>query len=205
MGKASNRKKERQTVSDVKRSMRSPMWFWILLGVVIAVGLGLTAFAVLNPKSSKQSVKAPSGTQTISGLSQDHKEGDLPYPQFPPAGGAHNPVWQNCGVYAEPIRAENAVHSLEHGAVWITYPTSLDKKDTDTLDKLAALDDFVIVSPDPRIKEGEIFATAWGKQLKVSNADDSRLADFVKSFAKGPQTPEPNAVCTGGVGTPQAA
>ena len=36
--------------------------------------------------------------------------------------GEHNPVWQNCGFYNKPVRDESAVHSLEHGAVWITSP-----------------------------------------------------------------------------------
>ena len=41
----------------------------------------------------------------------------------PPVGGDHNPVWMNCDgdVYKKPIPDVNAVHSLEHGAVWVTY------------------------------------------------------------------------------------
>ena len=42
----------------------------------------------------------------------------------PPVGGAARPAyWADCTgtVYTVDIRHENAVHSLEHGAVWITY------------------------------------------------------------------------------------
>lgn len=40
--------------------------------------------------------------------------------------------------------------------------------------------------------------TAWGKQ-PVDSSGDARLALFLKKYRQGPQTPEPGAVCTGGV------
>ncbi|WP_211253120.1 DUF3105 domain-containing protein, partial [Glycomyces tenuis] len=49
------------------------------------------------------------------------------YEVTPPAGGNHLSQWQTCTgtVYAEPIADGNAVHSLEHGAVWLTYDPEL--------------------------------------------------------------------------------
>src|SRR6478735_10459810 len=64
------------------------------------------------------------GVETFDNESQ-HVEGVVDYPQTPPAGGAHNPAWLNCGVYTEPVPNENAVHSLEHGAIWVTYDPSM--------------------------------------------------------------------------------
>ncbi|NDH75568.1 MAG: DUF3105 domain-containing protein, partial [Actinobacteria bacterium] len=46
---------------------------------------------------------------------------EVAYEMRPPASGDHFPTWQNCGFYTEPIRDETAVHSLEHGAIWIAY------------------------------------------------------------------------------------
>ena len=53
----------------------------------------------------------------------------MDYPTSPPAGGAHDAAWLDCGVYDEPIRDENAVHDLEHGTVWISYRPDLDDDD----------------------------------------------------------------------------
>ena len=58
------------------------------------------------------------------------------YNRFPPVGGPHDGTWANCNgiVYATAVRNENMVHTLEHGAVWITY-----NPDTITPDDLATL------------------------------------------------------------------
>jgi len=57
--------------------------------------------------------------------SRNHVTTPVQYPQTPPAAGDHSPVWLNCGVYPEPVPDEQAVHSLEHGAVWVTYNPDL--------------------------------------------------------------------------------
>ena len=76
----------------------------------------------------EQPGKPPEGVQTYDvGSANVHTEENVDYEQTPSAGGAHNPVWQNCGFYEKPIRDENAVHSLEHGAVWITYLPNLPR------------------------------------------------------------------------------
>jgi hypothetical protein len=46
-------------------------------------------------------------------------------------------------------------------------------------------------------------ATAWGKQLRLQDASDPDLGRFVRAYVQGAQTPEPGALCTGGIGRPQ--
>jgi hypothetical protein len=123
------------------------------------------------------------------------------YAQTPPAGGEHNPVWQNCGFYEEPISDENAVHSLEHGAVWITYQPDLSEDQISTLRDLAESQTYILVSPYPGL-DSPVVASAWGKQLQLESADDPALEQFISAYRQGPQTPEPGAACTGGTGQP---
>ena len=135
------------------------------------------------------------------GAPQGHQEGPLTYPQTPPAGGVHNPAWQNCGMYDQPIPNEKAVHSQEHGAVWITYQPDLPADAIAKLRDLVRGRNFALLSPYPNLPT-PVVASAWGVQLKVDGADDPRLSTFLSRYMQGPQTPELGAPCTGGVGAP---
>jgi hypothetical protein len=119
------------------------------------------------------------------------------YAQTPPAGGAHNPVWQTCGVYSEPISNEHAVHSLEHGVVWITYQPDLPFDQVQTLEDLTRRSTHRLLSPYPGI-DSPIILTVWGYQLSVDNANDARINQFIEKYEQGPTTPELGASCTGG-------
>jgi hypothetical protein len=77
-----------------------------------------------------------------------HIAGTIEYKEKPPMGGLHNVVWQTCGAYDAPIHNEHAVHSLEHGAIWITYRPGLAVEQLEKLKALAA-DDFMLLSPYP--------------------------------------------------------
>ena len=125
----------------------------------------------------------------------------MDYAQSPPVGGEHNPVWQNCGFYDKPVADENAVHSLEHGAVWIAYGTALPRDQIGQLRALTQGHTHLLVSPHPDL-DSPIVASAWGKQLVLEEADDPDLERFVRAYSQGPQTPEPGAPCSGGIGRP---
>lgn len=148
--------------------------------------------------AAKQPIQAE---QSFDNLAYDHVETPVTYPQSPPVGGNHSRVWQNCGIYTQPVRNENAVHSLEHGAVWITYQPTLPKDQLETLTELAKNNSYTLLSPYEGLKT-PVVLSAWGKQLSVQTAGDERVAAFVRRYVQGPQTREPGAPCTGGTGEP---
>ena len=140
---------------------------------------------------------APQGTKAYTGMSQNHVKGCVNYPQTPPVGGDHNQVWQSCGVYPKAVPIESAVHSMEHGGVWITYSPSLDTNQIAKLGKFAS-NEFVLVSPWKTALPTAISVQAWGLQLQLDSATDPRLTAFVEAFANGPQNPEAGVPCRGG-------
>jgi Protein of unknown function (DUF3105) len=143
--------------------------------------------------------------QVYSGLSETHVQGPITYRQTPPVGGDHHDAWLTCGAYDEPVPSENAVHSLQHGAVWITHRPSLPAGQQETLRSLVADEPFLVVSPwtDDDLPS-PVVLSAWGLQLGVDSATDPAVEAFVGAFAQGPQTREPGATCAGGIGDPVA-
>lgn len=131
---------------------------------------------------------------------RSHTTEDVTYPQDPPVGGAHAPVWLACGAYDEPVREENVVHDLEHGSVWITHDPDLG---ADDLDRLAAqLPDNGIMSPREDLPS-PVVVTVWGAQLRLDGADDERLGLFLEEYGDGHTAPELGVSCRGGTPDPQ--
>jgi hypothetical protein len=144
----------------------------------------------------------PEGVESFDvGLAGQHTPAQVDYEQSPPVGGEHNPVWQNCGFYDEPVAEETAVPSLEHGAVWITYSPDMPQDELERLRALARNQTYVLVSPYEGLSS-PVVASAWGKQLGLDSAEDPALERFVVAYRQGPQSPEPGAPCTGGIGRP---
>lgn len=175
------------------------------LGFLLVAGLAVAAitFAAVNGGNTGG---LPSGTQVFAENDHSHVNGTVQYDRVPPAGGAHNPVQLNCGVYTEQVPNENAVHSLEHGAVWITYQPTLPANEVTTLEQIAVsnyvgTERYIIVSPFLGLPS-PIVASAWGAQLSLQLPSDARLVEFIHHFAGGGQGGEPGGPCTGGVGTP---
>ncbi|MDQ5852171.1 MAG: DUF3105 domain-containing protein [Chloroflexota bacterium] len=184
------------------RSRRSKLWIWGPVALILGALLVGGAWMLLN-RPALDGVQTFSNSTLLPDPNLNHTEGPVTYAQIPPAGGPHNPVQQNCGIYDQPVRNENAVHSLEHGAVWITYRPDLPAADVERLRSLARGHSHVLLSPYPELP-APVVASAWGVQLKVDSASDPRLALFIDRYERvgGPETPEVGATCRGGIGTP---
>ena len=193
-----------------KREQRSKRNRRIGIGAAIVGGVAVVALLVsaivLTPQPAAYSAGGTGveveGVETFENEST-HVEGVVDYPQTPPTGGEHNQVWLNCGVYTEPVPNENAVHSMEHGALWVTYDPSLAD------DELAALraklpSSYVILSPFEGLPS-PIVLSGWNTQLQVEDADDERIAAFFEEYWKSQNVPEPGALCTGGIDGPGKA
>jgi hypothetical protein len=169
------------------------VWFG---GTVLV--LGLVAVVFFNKPALRG---VPEGTAEVPVAAPAHVAGDIHEDGDVPAGGPHADIWQNCGFYGEEIASENAVHSLEHGAVWITYEPGLSEDQVNELKGFTGNLEKVLVSPVAG-QGSPIIATAWANQLELADAGDARLAQFVNEFEGSFDAPEPGGRCNGGIGTP---
>jgi hypothetical protein len=120
------------------------------------------------------------------------------YDQSPPYGGPHDQIWASCNgvVYPNALRNENAVHSLEHGAVWITYnPADLSADQVAALAAKVQNKPFLLMSPYPGLDK-PLSLQGWGRQLKLTDPTDPRIGEFI-SAVRGNRAinPEPGATC----------
>jgi len=172
------------------------------LSLVVPLALAASALAGCggSPSTSSATTQPIDGVQSYAGLARDHTAAAVTYPQSPPVGGRHDPKWLTCmgNVYDHPVRDENAVHSMEHGAVWVTYQPGLPSDQVKTLVDDVTGVPFTFLTPYEGL-DHPVVLTAWGLQLRVDAVDDPRVAQFIDQYANGPQTPEPGAACEGGV------
>lgn len=167
--------------------------------VLSLILIGFTTVFILNERSKEAALNEAAakpivGVKTVTDLARTHNATPTPFTALPPTGGDHSPSWITCGVYLKPVSTPQAVHSLEHGAVWITYLPGLPADQLGALAKTVAANPYQLLSPYPSL-QSPIVLSAWGKQLQLENASDPRLPVFLKAFTQGPQTPEPGAPC----------
>ncbi len=194
MAKAQHEEKQRRMAAQraaAEQGARRRSLIWRGVGIVLVVIVSAIAYDVYMKSQLLQDVK----TATYrAGL---HLAGPIVYTENPPIGGQHNVVWQNCGIYDAPIHSEHAVHSMEHGAVWITYRPDLASDQVQRLRALAS-DDFLLLSPYPGLTH-PVVASAWNHQLTFERGDDPALPAFIAKYKNNPETtPEFGASCGGG-------
>ncbi|MEQ4716555.1 DUF3105 domain-containing protein [Nonomuraea sp. B19D2] len=178
-----------------RKQRRAALLMWGAGGLIIVVLVGLVGFYLIK-QARETSLDAVANSKYEGG---QHVWNAVKYKETPPVGGEHNNYWQMCSIYDKPIHSEHAVHSLEHGAVWITYRPDLPKAQVDKLKEVATStgqQDYMLVSPYPGLPS-PVVVSSWGHQLKLNDPADPKLSAFIKKFQNGPDTPELGATCGG--------
>ncbi len=191
---------------QLAKRRRSKLVWWIV-GVVVAIGVIAAIVASIVFARSPPTYDPGSGDgSSIEGIetfenTAKHVEGEVDYPQSPPAGGDHNAVWLNCGVYDQPVPNINAVHALEHGAVWVTYDAAAVTGDELATLKSQLPSSYIVLSPYEGL-DSPIVMSAWNAQLQLDSAEDPRVSEFLTAYWRNTNAPEPNASCSGALDAP---
>lgn len=192
---AANRAQSKKIVNK-----RQTPWGLIIATVVIVVlAVAVIGYALNQGKKKSDSANPDkiSGIVHKSFPGGNHVNGVIKYAESPPMGGPHSPIWADCTgtVYPNQIANENAVHDLEHGAVWITYKPGLPSAQLDVLTKLVSGQQYTLMTPYAGLKTN-VSLQAWGYQLFVDSATDPRVQQFIKALRLNQaNTPEPGASC----------
>lgn len=164
-----------------KRRIRVSLSALAAVAVVGAIGFVIIDKATLDelPGVSKQDYEG-----------RDHvTSGEaVAYATAAPTSGTHAASSPSCGVFAQQMPAEFAVHSLEHGSVVIWYQPSLATAEISELEAIVnQFDDRVILSPNAALSE-PIVATGWNR-LKAYDSADSELEQFIEIYrGRGPES-----------------
>lgn len=190
-GKVNKKEQRRQKLAKEKRRR------WLLFGIPIIllaiISIGAIIYRLTQPDLE--------GVLSFDNLLRNHDlEAEFTAAGLPPTGGTHNPRWQNCGIYTEPVDDSLAVHSLEHGAVWLAYQPDLAGEKVAELQDMVRGESYILMSPFPGL-QSEVVMSSWGKQLVIDAVPDEGIEQFIERY-KG-AGPEPDAPCTDGVGQPQ--
>ena len=208
VGRPAVRKPPPRKGKSIVNQKQTPWGMIIATAAVVLFAVVIVVVVIVTKKSDPKAsylTELPAAAN-INGVTfreepnRQHKLGVIKYDATPPVGGNHNPVWADCTgtAYPKPIANENAVHMLEHGAIWITYnaktlPASqlaaLKKNYVSGIDRMA-------LSPYPNLK-APISLQAWGYQLFVQKESDPRIAKFIAALKYNPKTtPEYGATCS---------
>jgi hypothetical protein len=198
-------------------SRRSTPWGTIagvMVVVLFAAGIFGYAFVQNRAKDEQQAALAkftPSAqnqdpstqiqgvvTQAYAGGQHVTPTQQVAYTHSPAFGGAHDGYWAACNgvVYPVAVRTENLVHSLEHGAIWIAYnPDQVSGDALKTLQSKVEGEQYTVMSPYPNL-DSPISLQSWGHQLKLTDANDPRIDQFISSLRQNRYThPEVGASC----------
>lgn len=138
----------------------------------------------------------------VDSLGADHVEPPVSYDESPSIGGDHFPFWQNCGFYEVEVIEGAATHTLEHGAVWITYnPTHMSEAELSALEGMAQNNGKLLISPYPH--EESLVLTAWGVQLRTPfDPSAPQVQAFIDEWVDNPELSEAGVRCNGAAGVP---
>ena len=213
-GKSS--KATRNTRSSVVTKRPTPWGTITAVAVVVLFAAGIFGYAFVQNRSEAAAKAAlakfvPSAEnqdpstqipgiviQPYTGAQHVTPDKQVAYTKSPPIGGTHDGYWAACNgvVYPNPVRSENLVHSMEHGAAWIAYnPDQVNGAALDTLKSKVDGERYMVMSPYPGL-DSPISLQSWGHQLKLSDAADPRVDEFVSSLKQNRYThPEVGASC----------
>jgi archaellum component FlaG (FlaF/FlaG flagellin family) len=152
-------------------NQRQRPWGLIIAAIVVVLfAAGVITYAVTRSGGSSSTASSSSAKPATASIAEiekipgivhrnitnrTHVTGVVNYgSDSPPFGGNHSAYWAQCTgvVYDHQLANENAVHTLEHGAIWITYRPGLDDASITKLSGKVLGKNYMLLTPYARLK-----------------------------------------------------
>jgi len=163
----------------------------------LAVGVGIFGYVQLIKKSSEQIeleqrieiVSLDDRVEEFQIEGSDHVLAgtNVSYQTNPPTSGSHLGRAENWGVYDQEIDDLMAVHSLEHGGIWISYRDISDDEIAilETIGRQNSLS--TVVSPRSG-NDDKVVVASWGKMMRLESVDPALIQKYIDTYKN--QSPE---------------
>jgi len=156
----------------------------VFYGIIAILVAGLIGFIVISGRNKPPAKTL--GTQYPEEGSQHVADGtQVPYKTNPPTSGPMYGRDVPKGFYEQEVPDSSAVHSLEHGRVWITYRPDLPKDQAQKLKGLFSqpfsdpkfTPSKAIVSPRS-MNSAPISIVSWRWKMDLQSFDEQKLKQF---------------------------
>lgn len=191
------RERELEHVRTVRmRSVKRTLPWIVGIAVIAGGAWALWPDSSAGPEEQNHIQVGQDFSKSIPNQGQDHmREGErspAPYNSNPPTSGPHWPDPLRDGVYDSGKPDEAAIHSLEHGRIWISYRSSIPEAAKEKIKELARSQVRVIVTVRDA-NDTDIALAAWTRldafNLNADGSfDEGRILDFIQRYRdKGPE------------------
>lgn len=161
---------------------------WALLVLIFAfIGGGIAAAMVFSGGTSE-----PLSGEFFLSQGREHKEpGDTPlyeYSTNPPTSGWHFVETLPAGFYDTPRLDGNILHSLEHGAIVLSYKSIISDEDKHILQAFYENNKTKLIIVPRENMDTNFALTAWEYIDRFDVYDEVRVIDFIKDHLnRGPE------------------
>jgi len=162
-----------------------------------AIFVGFFAYIQLNKKTPEEiafesevkesSLEGRVEAFEIEGRGHVESSVDVNYQTNPPTSGDHLAEAENWGIYTKEIDDKAAVHSMEHGGIWISYD-DISKEDIKVLETIGKQNSQSTVVSPRAANDMHIVITSWGKMMKTDQVDAPLIQKYIDTYKN--QSPE---------------
>lgn len=184
-------RREQERKSGLVKKVRN----WGIVIFVLVVGIvGFTQLTKKTPEQIQfeQEVKAVSLEGKVEEFSiegRDHVPAgtSVDYQTNPPTSGSHLAQAKEWGIFTKEIDDMAAVHSMEHGGIWISYK-DISKEEIAVLEDIGKQNlQSTLVSPRSG-NDNKVVISSWGKMMRLESADKALIQKYIHTYKN--QSPE---------------